>query len=66
MGLMTRHTEHTSNKHMRKENMSEYRQLQMKEATIDPLYLRVISQPKCSGAVASYHGSVEALGDISR
>ena len=23
-------------------------------------------QPKCSGAVASYHGLVEALGDISR
>ena len=23
-------------------------------------------QPKCFGAVASYHGSVEALGDISR
>ena len=23
-------------------------------------------QPKCSGAVVSYHGSVETLGDISR
>ena len=32
MGLMTQHTEHTSNKHMRKLNLSEYRQLQMKKA----------------------------------
>ena len=32
MGLMTPHTEHTSNKHMRKLNMSEYRHLQMKKA----------------------------------
>ena len=32
MGLMTQHTEHTSNKHMRKLNMSEYRHLQMKKA----------------------------------
>ena len=31
-GLMTQHTEHTSNKHMRKLNLSEYRQLQMKKA----------------------------------
>ena len=31
MGLMTQHTEHTSNKHMRKLNLSEYRQLQMKK-----------------------------------
>ena len=30
MGLMTQHTEHTSNKHTRKLNLSEYRQLQMK------------------------------------
>src|SRR3954468_22972464 len=30
--LMTQHTEHTSNKHMRKLNLSEYRQLQMKKA----------------------------------
>ena len=30
MGLMTQHTEHTSNKHKRKLNLSEYRQLQMK------------------------------------
>ena len=32
MGLRTQHTEHTSNKNMRKENLSEYRQLQMKKA----------------------------------
>ena len=32
MGLMTQHTEHTSNKHMRKLNMSEYRHLQMEKA----------------------------------
>ena len=32
MGLMTQHTEHTSNKHMPKLNLSEYRQLQMKKA----------------------------------
>ena len=32
MGLMTPHTEHASNKHMRKDNLSEYRQLQMKKA----------------------------------
>ena len=32
MGLMTQHSEHTSNKHMRKLNMSEYRHLQMKKA----------------------------------
>ena len=32
MGLMTQHTEHTSNKHMQKLNLSEYRQLQMKKA----------------------------------
>ena len=30
MGLMTQHTENTSNKHMRKLNMSEYRHLQLK------------------------------------
>ena len=30
VGLMTQHTEQTSNKHMRKLNLSEYRQLQMK------------------------------------
>ena len=30
MGLMTQHSIHTSNKHMRKLNLSEYRQLQMK------------------------------------
>ena len=30
MGLMTQHTEHTSNKHMRKLNLSGYRQLQKK------------------------------------
>ena len=32
MGLMTQYTEHTDNKHMRKLNLSEYRQLQMKKA----------------------------------
>src|SRR3954469_8187926 len=32
MGLMTQHTEHTSNKHMRKLKMYEYRHLQMKKA----------------------------------
>ena len=32
MGLMTHITKHTSNKHMRKLNLSEYRQLQMKKA----------------------------------
>ena len=32
MGLMTQHTEHTSNKHMRKLNLSEYSQLKMKKA----------------------------------
>ena len=30
MGLMTQHSSHTSNKHKRKLNLSEYRQLQMK------------------------------------
>ena len=39
MGLMTQHTEHTSNKHMRKHNLSEYRQLQMKKAE-KPDYLQ--------------------------
>ena len=32
IGLMTQHTEQTSNKHMRKLNLSEYRQLQMKKS----------------------------------
>ena len=31
MGLMTQHISHKSNKHMRKLNLSEYRQLQMKK-----------------------------------
>ena len=39
MGLMTPHIEHTSNKHMRKLNLSEYRQLQMKKAE-KPDYLQ--------------------------
>ena len=39
MGLMTQHIEHTSNKHMRKLNLSEYRQLQMKKAE-KPDYLQ--------------------------
>ena len=38
MGLMTQHSEHTSNKHMRKLNLSEYRQLKMKKAE-EPDYL---------------------------
>ena len=41
MGLMTEHTEHTSNKHMRKLNLSEYRQLQMKKAE-KPDYLQIL------------------------
>ena len=32
MGLTIQHPSHTSNKHMRKLNLSEYRQLQMKKA----------------------------------
>ena len=39
MGIMTQHTEHPSNKHMRKLNMSEYRHLQMKKAE-KPDYLQ--------------------------
>ena len=39
MGLMTQHTEHTSNKHMRNLNLSEYRQLQLKKAE-KPDYLQ--------------------------
>ena len=39
MGLITQHIEHTSNKHMRKLNLSEYRQLQMKKAQ-KPDYLQ--------------------------
>ena len=39
MGHMTQHTEHTSNKHMWKLNLSEYRQLQMKKAE-KPDYLQ--------------------------
>ena len=39
MGLMTQHTEHTSNKHMWKLNLSEYTQLQMKKAE-KPDYLQ--------------------------
>ena len=39
MGPMTPHTEHTSNKHMRKLNLSEYRLLQMKKAE-KPDYLQ--------------------------
>ena len=39
MGLMTQHTKHTSIKHMRKLNLSEYRQLQMKKAE-KPDYLQ--------------------------
>ena len=32
MGVMTPHSEHTSQKHMQKLNMSEYKHLQKKEA----------------------------------
>ena len=32
MGLMTQHSSHTSNKHKRKLNLSEYKQLQMEKA----------------------------------
>ena len=32
MGLMTQHSSHIGNKHMRKLNLSEYNQLQMKKA----------------------------------
>ena len=39
MGLMTQHSEHTSNQHMRKLNLSKYRQLQMKKAE-KPDYLQ--------------------------
>ena len=39
MGLMTQHSSHTSNKHKRKLNLSEYRQLQMKKAE-KPDYLQ--------------------------
>ena len=39
MGLMTQHSSHTSNKHMRKLNFSEYRPLQMKKAE-KPDYLQ--------------------------
>ena len=39
MGLMTQHSEHTNNKHTRKLNFSEYRQLQMKKAE-KPDYLQ--------------------------
>ena len=39
MGLMTQHSSHTSNKHMRKLNLSKYRQLQMKKAE-KPDYLQ--------------------------
>ena len=39
MGLMTQHTEHTSNKHMRNLNLSEYKQLQNEKAE-KPDYLQ--------------------------
>ena len=47
MGLMTQHTEHTSIKHIRKLNMSEYRHLQMKKAE-KPDYLQ--DPPKGTGS----------------
>ena len=43
MGLMTQHTEHTSIKHMRKLNLFEYRQLQMKRAE-KPDYLQDLAE----------------------
>ena len=39
MGIMTQHSEHTNQKHMRKLNLSEYKQLQMKRAE-KPDYLQ--------------------------
>ena len=39
MGLMTQHSSHTSNKHKRKLNLSEYTRLQMKKAE-KPDYLQ--------------------------
>ena len=39
MGLMIQHSSHTSNKHMWKLNLSEYRQLQVKKAE-KPDYLQ--------------------------
>ena len=39
IGLMTQHSSHTSNKHMRKLNLSKYRELQMKKAE-KPDYLQ--------------------------
>ena len=39
MGLMTWHSSHTSNKHMKKLNLSEYSQLQMKKVE-KPDYLQ--------------------------
>ena len=39
MGLMTQHSSHTSKKRMQKLNLSEYRQLQMKQAE-KPDYLQ--------------------------
>ena len=47
MGLMTQHTEHTNNKHMRKLNLSEYKQLQMKNAE-KPDYLQDPAEGKRS------------------
>ena len=52
-GLMTQHTEHTSNKHMRKLNLSEYRQLQKKKAK-KPDYLQVPPRYKIIAKVTSY------------
>ena len=39
MGIMNQHSEHTNQKHMRKLNMSEYRQLQIKRPE-KPNYLQ--------------------------
>ena len=39
MGVMTQHSKHTSNKHIQKLNMSEYKQLQKKRAE-KPDYLQ--------------------------
>ena len=39
MGLMNQHSSHTSHKHMRKLNLSEYKQLEMKKAE-KPDYLQ--------------------------
>ena len=52
MGLMTQHSEHTSNKHMRKLNLSEYRQLQKKRLRSLTIY-KTLSRYKIIAEVTS-------------